>query len=373
MLSSIGFTQLGKLQFRTSPCIRTFYEPENRVATFGVHEEIQCGKRGIYVIQNEHNLITGTDNTWTLPRSTFSEYAVQTFPTGGTAVYAHAYTAVASVPKESHWRSIASIIERFVHGEAIGIEVLHAALQIANTYNEQVMIPGLTLPHRPCDIRYENIKQRRMKKEEIARWIRETAVQFPIVFEQIETPLNSFIRVGTVEDHNGRTKNYAIRHGIDSQDSICFCWHGGQIFMAIRLGIRAALSGIHGRDGILTIEGVSGSLEEHDLLDEHIMHRACEETREELGIEPAGAMFRLGSFFTAAEITAERSTSVLVEINPDHTCSASHAPDEIQDTRFIELDELLHACEAGIVSNERLEVSARLLKALYQYKNPDVL
>ena len=140
--------------------------------------------------------------------------------------------------------------------------------------------------------------------------------------------------------------------------------------MAIRLGVRASLSKLDSVNKLISIEGVAGSLEEGDINDEKIILRAMEETKEELGIEPAGAAIKLGSFFTALEVTSERSTSVLVEVDPSKTCEAQHAPDEIQDTRFIELDDLIHACDQGIVIDERLEVSARLLKAMYRYHDP---
>ena len=373
-LSSVYFSQVGPQHFVENEFVRTFYEPHKTQDTFLIQEQTIDGIRGLYVSCENSNPILQCKDCWTLPRVSEETGALGKLPTAGTAFYAHAYTRDSEDTVEDNqnleWCSLQDVIKRFQSGLPLGIEVLHAALKIANAHEERLVFDDIDPPLESLGKRYQHIQQQIIKSDQLTQWEKDVGDRFPLEYSITQNPENPFIREARILDESGELRSYAVRKGYDSQDSICFCWHGGQIFMAIRLGIRASLSHLDSGGGLISIEGVAGSLEEDDTTAERILLRAMEETREELGIEPAGTAHRLGIFFTAAEITAEKSTSVLVEVNPEKPCVAHHAADEIQDTKYIELDDLLLACDQGIIIDERLEVSARLLKAIYRYHDP---
>jgi nicotinate-nucleotide adenylyltransferase len=374
-LSSYSFLQVGEASFRQGEFIRTFFEPKTTCDNFLICERLNNGEVELFINKSSKSIVTQlqTDNQefWSLPKSNESPQTFPKFPTAGTALYTHAYSFQDTLPlSQGTWVKVDEIFQRFFEDKPIGIELVHAALKILNKHEKRLEINVSNLPEASLGQRYEEVENKRIKKEDLKKWEQDTLDVFPINCTEIENPDRPFISVGRYQDEDGVENEYAIRKGLDSQDSVCFCWHGGNIYMAIRLGVRTALSHWEQGRSLISIEGVAGSLEENDLTTEDIINRAMEETKEELGLEPASPGIKLGSFFTASEVTAEKSTSVLVEVNPNKKCTAHHAADEIQDTRFIELDELIAACDEGLIIDERLEVSARLLKAMYRYHNP---
>jgi nicotinate (nicotinamide) nucleotide adenylyltransferase len=370
-LSSLEFLQVGNQQFNPGQFIRTFFEPKKICDSYVIQERFVDSKLQIKVRKNYSDPITKTSEFWSLPKTELSENQLQKFPTAGTAIYTHAYKIADSDHLvEGEWIDISDIFDRFFNDQPIGLELIHGALKILNKHQEKLVLNDLTMPEQSMGYRYEDVEKRIIKKEHLSDWQNSTALEFTLNYQPTTNPQKPFIRIEDCIDSNGQKILYAARKGEHSQDSLCFCWHRGQIYMAIRLGVRASLSEWDKTNSLISVEGVAGSLEETDTTTRSIIDRALEETKEELGIMPASDGIKLGTFYTASEVTAEKSTSILVEIDPSKSCTAHHAADEIQDTRFIELDDLIDACDLGYVIDERLEVSARFLKALYRYHNP---
>ena len=101
----------------------------------------------------------------------------------------------------------------------------------------------LKIPEFSIGYRYQEVESKIVNKVTLKDWQIKVASEFQLDYYSISNPAKPFIRIGNCIDSDGQDFLYAARKGEHSQDSLCFCWHRGQIYMAIRLGVRASLSG----------------------------------------------------------------------------------------------------------------------------------
>lgn len=365
-------------------------ELHHQVAGKKIDEEL-----GIFISKNKNPILSHStyckdqsdSEVWELPKIDIfnlpegvkvNKISHEKFPSIGTAPVNNRYIKCDAISdhKSCEWISIKSIVERFNSNQPISISVLHAALQVANENQVKIELPGVKIPHGTLGKRYEQIEQRKIKIDELKGWVSSVASNLDVSIVKTKNPENPFIAQDTRLDDNGNEYTFAKRRGNDSQDSICYTWHRGQLYMPIRLGIRPGLvyayddNACFHKEQFLSIGGVAGSLEKEDTTIQKVIARGLSEVEEELGIAPVSKGEFLGSFLTGETFTPEVSSAILVEVNPDIEADGHYDLDEIRDTRYMELDEIIDAFDKGILTDERLEISARLLKALTGYHNP---
>lgn len=312
-------------------------------------KELECGK------------------VWDLPRQEdveSSQLGGEFLPSAGSAIQVNRLTAhhveddrAKNLPQSS----AVELLQRYLSGEPQSTTAVLAILRLLDGLKIP-FCPELPLAKRHERSAHLPLWTADQLKERLTTAPEERGAAFKVRCEREFVQERPFLQTMNV----GHDLCF-YRRGMDSVDVGGYLWNAGQLCMIIKRGLRPALvvrelleTGSYQQTGAVAYEGVAESLE-GELTIAAIKKRASCGIREELGFEPTGEPYYVGSSFPIPSRHLERAFNCLVEVDPSVTVNAHYTVDERIDRFCVPVNEIIELCNQGIIKDPRLEINARLL------------
>lgn len=166
------------------------------------------------------------------------------------------------------------------------------------------------------------------------------------------------------------------RKSINCVDVGCYFWHGGDIYMVLRRGLRVPAGvrneSVHpiGYDTNLRhIDGVYGYLLAGERSAQQRMQAASSVAAFKGGLEKLSAPQPLGCGFTSPAFDPELAYQFLVEVNPKQGAQRSNGDGD--EVLFVSLRDILSLTDQGVIKDARLTLLAHTLWNAFKDRLPD--
>ncbi|MBK6690023.1 MAG: hypothetical protein IPG45_36490 [Deltaproteobacteria bacterium] len=283
------------------------------------------------------------------------------------------------------------VIRRYQSGELHDLRLVELVLRLLEQRGQAVPLHGLArkLTAKTRDKDLGDLGARLTSAEALKALLSgagDAAAIDHLVYKAAPTPAKPFLLAESLVVQNRGKDGQALdeydcqivtRRTVDSVDIGCYFWKDGEVYLAVKRGVRPALAvrdevphPIQSSHNPVHLEGVAGSLEgEKDLAG--IAALAKREVIEELQIPPIGEPIYLGSGFPSPGTNPERAYQFLVEVDPSQSAFLPQTADETVSVHYVKLADVLALADQGLIRDPRLLLQARLLAGALGQRRDD--